>query len=70
MNRHYAAKEARESNYDKYTINAGSVLHCPNCPSTKITIENKNKRSADEPTETYYKCQDCGKEFYERIKIK
>lgn len=56
-------------NYDKYAILSESSLVCPNCKSHKITIENKQKRAADEPSETFYKCQDCNKEFKEHFKF-
>lgn len=68
MKRLFKSKEVKEVSYDEFMIQAGSVLKCVYCAGTQITIENKSKRSADEPTETFYKCQDCKKEFYERIK--
>jgi DNA-directed RNA polymerase subunit M/transcription elongation factor TFIIS len=58
------------SNYDQYGIQSESSLICPNCNSHKITIENKQKRSADEPSETFYKCQDCSREFKEHYTSK
>lgn len=67
--RFFNLKEAVETDFNEFSITAGTKLICVNCSSTRVTIENKSKRSADEPTETFYKCQDCSREFYEKIKI-
>ena len=69
MNRYFNSPDIKETNYEEFMISAGSMLVCVHCSRTNVTIENKSKRSADEPTETFYKCQDCGKEFRERIRF-
>lgn len=68
MNRHFNPPEAQMTDYDDFTIKGGSLITCPNCMSNRVTIENKNNRSADEPTITFYQCLDCKKQFNEKVK--
>lgn len=68
--RRISQKNDSKDPYTGYTMTAGSVINCKFCNSTKVTIENKAKRSADEPTDTFYKCHDCGREFYPKLNLR
>lgn len=70
MNRYYNTKEVKETTYDDFMVKAGGFVRCVKCSFTDVTIENKNNRSGDEPTATFYECQRCGEKFFEKIVIK
>lgn len=69
--RHYKQDlyNANIDSYEKYTIKAGQTQKCVRCSSSNTIPYTKQKRSADEPSETYYICQDCNCEFKPHVHI-
>jgi DNA-directed RNA polymerase subunit M/transcription elongation factor TFIIS len=52
-------------NYDKYKLQ-GETTKCIKCKG-QTTLETRQKRSADEPSEIYYKCHTCRHEFKDKL---
>jgi len=64
----YTPYDATE--FDKYRIEAGAQSQrCLRCRSLNTIPITRQKRSADEPSETYYNCQDCNCEFVPKVHI-
>lgn len=52
--------DAANADYDKKMIRESSLYQCKKCGSRKISKEEKQTRSGDEPMTSFFKCIDCG----------
>jgi len=52
--------DAANADYDKKMVRESSLYQCRKCKSKKISKEEKQTRSGDEPMTSFFKCIDCG----------
>lgn len=52
--------DAANADYDKKNIRESSLYQCKKCKSRKISKEEKQTRSGDEPMTSFFKCIECG----------
>jgi DNA-directed RNA polymerase subunit M/transcription elongation factor TFIIS len=53
-------KKKEEEEQKKKNQATSSIYKCPKCKEKKVTITQKQTRSADEPATLYIECKSCG----------